>query len=88
MVWFFTRGPEKLRAETQFDNKRGDYVLTLHWPDGRTQTERFPNGAAFQRRLDALQGQLEADRWQQDGSPLLLRDGWRNAREDDSGRVH
>jgi hypothetical protein len=88
MVWFFTRGPEKLKAETRFDNTTREYVLTLEWPDGRSQTERFPDTAAFQRRLDTLKQQLDAERWNQEGAPMLLPDGWRRIREDGGGTVH
>ena len=87
MIWFFTRDAEKLKAETRFDNETREYVLTLHWPDGRSQTERFPNTAAFQRRVGALKGQLEAERWQQDGPPMFVRDGWRDS-DDDDETVH
>lgn len=88
MVWFFTRGAEKLKAETRFDDRAREYVLTLEWPDGRRETERFPDTAAFQRRLDGLKEQLDAERWSQEGPPTLLADGWRRGRGDGGGTVH
>jgi hypothetical protein len=88
MVWFFTRGGEKLKAETRFDNTTREYVLTLEWPDGRFETERYPTTAAFQQRLENLKEQLDTDRWNQEGPPMLLPDGWRRIREDGGGTVH
>ena len=85
MLWFYTRDNETLKAETRFDNETRQYELTLHWPDGRSQTERFPNAAAFQRRLDALKEQLETERWHQGRPPVLLQDGWR---DDEDEPVH
>ncbi len=88
MVWFFTRGAEKLKAETRFDNQTREYVLTLEWPDGRREIERFPKTADFQRRLDTLKDQLDAERWNQEGPPTLLAGGWRATRDDGGGTVH
>ena len=88
MVWFFTRDAEKLKAETRFDNDTREYILTLQWPDGRSQTERFPDQAAFQARLDALVRELAAERWTQDGPPELLREGWRHTPGGGGETVH
>lgn len=76
MIWFYTRESKTLRAETRFDNDTAEYVLILHWPDGRTEIERFPDTASFQSRLDALQKYLKDEQWQQKGPPELLADGW------------
>lgn len=87
MIWFFTRDSDRLTAETRFDNATGAYVLRLTWADGRTQTESFPNTSTFQQRLDALKEHLKAERWLQDGPPMLLRDGWRKGGGND-GTLH
>jgi len=81
MLWFYNRESQKLEAETRFDNISGQYVLILRWPDGRVETETFPDAASFQRRVDRLALTLEAERWSQDGSPVLLQDGWRDTKD-------
>jgi hypothetical protein len=74
MVWFYTRAAERLQAETSVDPDTADYVLTLRWPDGRVEIERFPTTDAFQ--LDALAQSLQAGRWHQDGPPVVMTEGW------------
>lgn len=86
MLWFFTRDRERLQAETRFDNETREFVLTLEWPDGRREIERFGDTAAFQRRLDALKAQLAAEQWTQEGPPVLLPEGWPLGETD--GTVH
>jgi hypothetical protein len=78
MLWIYERSNETLRIETRFDNATAEYVLVIHWPDGREQVERFSNGENFQLRLDGLEQQLGTDEWQSRGV-TLLRDGWKIA---------
>ena len=85
MLWFYTRERETLKAETRFDNQTGEYVLILHWPDGREETERFPDPTSFQRRLEALNQRLEAEHWRPDGPPQLLPNGWPRSRGEGGG---
>lgn len=76
MLWLYTRDAETLQAETVFDNATSEYVLILRWADGRVESERFAEVAAFQARLDGLRGELETARWNQIGGPQLLQHGW------------
>ena len=77
MVWLYERGAEALRLETRFDENAREYVLVILWADGRAETERFREYAAFDARLRGLEQQLSAEHWMLAGSPTFLRDGWR-----------
>jgi hypothetical protein len=73
MLWFFQRGEEHLRNETTHDRQTGTFVLTLYRADGTQQAERFTDRIAFQTRLEALENELHAERWESRGSSLLER---------------
>jgi hypothetical protein len=77
MLWMFERGEDSLRLETRYDNDVSEFVLVMHRTDGRQHIERFKEESAFRGRLEALERQLDAERWQAVGSPVLLREGWR-----------
>lgn len=79
MVWFFSRDTNELRVETRYDNDSAEYVLIVHWPGGRHQTERFSTLADFRERVVELQHAIEVEGWLSSGSPQILRDGWRIA---------
>ena len=79
MVWFFSRDTNELRVETRYDNDAAEYVLIVHWPDGRHHTERFSTLADFRDRVVELQHTMEVEGWLSSGSPQILRDGWRIA---------
>ena len=79
MVWFFSRDTNELRVETRYDNDAAEYVLIVHWPGGRHQTERFSTLAEFRDRVVELQHVIEVEGWLSSGSPQILRDGWRIA---------
>ena len=85
MIWFYERAAEKLLAETRFDNGTREYVLVLHWPNGRSETERFSSVAAFQERVNSLQAELQNAQWLQTGPPAVLPDGWPGGPGDDDG---
>ena len=72
MIWFFERGQEAIRIETRYDKDANEYVATIHWPNGRSESARFTSNASFQARLSALERQLAADHWRQSGGPTLL----------------
>jgi hypothetical protein len=80
MIWFWSRAAEKLQLETRFDNDASEYVLTIHYPDNRQEFERFPDVTSFQQRLTSLEKQLEADHWEQSGTPALDPSGFPNKR--------
>lgn len=61
MIWLWARDAQELELETRYDSA-GCFVLTLTWPDGTNQVERFPNLATFTTRLLSLQRELETAR--------------------------
>jgi hypothetical protein len=77
MVWFFGRGSEKVQVQTRFDNVSREYVLEVAWSDGRIETERFHELAAFEARTKAVEQQLKSDSWVQIGGPDIVPEGWR-----------
>jgi YD repeat-containing protein len=79
MVWFFSRDEKDLRIETRYDNDAADYVLVVHWPDGRVQTEHFSTASQFRVRLIELQKYIEDEGWRSSRSPEIIADGWRIA---------
>jgi hypothetical protein len=80
MIWFWSRAKEKMQLETRFDNDTKEYLLTIRYPDGRQEFERFPDITSFQQRLVSLERQLEADHWIQSGTPALDPSGFPNKR--------
>jgi len=80
MVWLWSRGKQELQLETRYDNDAEDFVLTLTWPDGRQQVERFPDLSAFRTRLLRLEKELETERWKNTGPPIMVPSGWPHRR--------
>jgi hypothetical protein len=76
MVWFYQRDRVSLSLETRYDNETSQYVAIVHHPDGRVQTERFDRREGFRDWLVTLEGKLTSERWQPDGPPHVLPDGW------------
>jgi hypothetical protein len=77
MIWLFERGNEIVRLTTRFLRASGEYTILVEWSDGRAETERFSDFAAFDARILALERQLGADHWTQAGRPQLIQDDWR-----------
>jgi hypothetical protein len=77
MLWIFERGTEVRRFETRYDNDTAEYVLVIHDADVAPHIERFGSALAFQRRLETLERQLDAEEWRPVGTPTLLPDGWK-----------
>lgn len=80
MLWFFEREEQALRLETRYDNDAAEFVVTVQWPDGRQQTERFTELEACRAWLVALENALEAERWNPQGPPIFLPYGWPDRR--------
>ena len=80
MLWFFEREAQSLRLETRYDNDSSEYVVIVHWPDGREETERFTDQDTYRRRLVELENRLETDHWSRQGPPVVLPNGWPNKR--------
>ena len=76
MIWLFERDAESLRVETLYDNKTSEVVVTVHWPDSRTQSFRFPDLAACRTWLLAWERSREGERWARNGPPIVLPYGW------------
>ena len=77
MVWFYKRSAGDLRIRTQFDPVTDEYVFELAWPGRPPVTERLKGTVAFERRVLALERELERDQPQQAASPETLPSGWR-----------
>jgi hypothetical protein len=77
MIWIYQRNNEVLRLETRFDNATGEYVLIQHRPEGAQDVERFLTEDDFRARLTKLSAALEEAKWNSQGPPLFLNDGWR-----------
>jgi hypothetical protein len=78
MLWIYARGEQSLRLETRFDNETAEFVLIIYPEDGSPRrVERFKDTVLFRERLAALEDELESERWHLDGTPVLLRDGWK-----------
>jgi hypothetical protein len=77
MIWMYERGAEVLRIETRFDAAASLFELIWHRPDGTNQVEKFSTESAYRVRLESVEEKLRTERWQQAGSPQILRDGWK-----------
>ncbi len=75
MIWLFERADEAFSVETEYDNVSGEYLVTLRQPDGAETIERFPNTETLERRLVALEQNLEANRWRR--GAVRLKDSFR-----------
>jgi hypothetical protein len=75
MVWLFERHDDALRVETRYDRERAEYQLIVQ-RGAKNDVERFTDADAFRTRLEQLEQQLEAERWERKG-PFFLKDGWR-----------
>jgi hypothetical protein len=75
MLWFYSRETDVLRVETRFDNRTAEFVLIVHWPEGK-QERRFRTVPRFRKSLVQLERQLALARWGRHGPPKILLDGW------------
>jgi hypothetical protein len=80
MLWFFERGTQAVRLETRYDNDTAEYVAVATYPDGREESERFPDADRFRRWLMAWERTREAEHWIRHGPPIVLPDGWPHRR--------
>ena len=78
MLWFFERDDELVRLETRYDNKTSEIVVTVHWPDGRDQTQRFGDEETCRDWLVVVEQSLRHARWMRNGPPIILPYGWPN----------
>lgn len=76
MIWLYERDNESIRLETRYDNDTKEYVVVVHYPDGRQLTERFPNPETCREWLLSLENNLDAEDWVRRGPPMILPDGW------------
>jgi hypothetical protein len=80
MVWFFRRRRERVQMDTFYDNDACEFVMRLHYPDGRSHVERFDTLSDFREGLKQAEQRLLAEHWGQDGSPIVIPDGFPNRR--------
>ena len=76
MVWFYTRADAQLRIETVLDPGTKEYLLKTEWPGRPLVIERFPDAAAFDVRVLALERELHGDGWDLADKEVLPH-GWR-----------
>jgi hypothetical protein len=81
MVWLWARNEQRLRLETRYDNDALEFVMTVEWPDGTRNVERFAGVTAFRARLVEMERLLESERWMHDGPPVILTSGWPQQRQ-------
>jgi hypothetical protein len=72
VIWFFHKGRDELRLETDFDKVSHRYIAMLHHEDGTRLRECFPDHEAFRRYLLDLQVRLDLDSWRRDRAQITL----------------
>jgi hypothetical protein len=82
MVWFWTRDRERLQMDTFYDNETAEFVVRLYHPDGSRTIERFASLAHFRQGIEGVEQRLSADRWEQDGQPIFIPEGFPKRRLD------
>ncbi len=80
MIWFYERDSQALQLETAYDNETAEYVAVVQYPDGRKETERFPDADSFRDWLMAFEDKLSDDRFIRRGPPVVLPYGWPRGR--------
>ena len=75
MLWFYERDQCALTLETRYDAVAAQFVVRVRWPDGREQTQRFPDLQTLDGWLVAFGGLLETERWRQ-SKTVVLPYGW------------
>jgi hypothetical protein len=76
MLWLYERDNESIRLETRYDNDARDYVVVVHYPDGRELIERFRTPEACREWLMSLENNLDDGHWIRRGPPIILPEGW------------
>jgi hypothetical protein len=76
MVWFFTRDRERVQMDTFYDNDANEFVIRLYYPDGTQSVERFRSLAHFREGVENAEQRLLAERWTQDGTPIVIPQGF------------
>jgi hypothetical protein len=62
--------------DTFYDNNTEEFVLRLYYPDGTRDVERFATLAQFRHGIESAEKRLLADRWSQDGTPVVIPEGF------------
>jgi len=78
VIWFYRRDRAALQVETRFDNATNEYVVIVRPSDGGEESHRFLNRTVFRAWLLQLEERLEQERWESDGAPHIIPDGWPN----------
>jgi len=73
MLWFFSKGPARLRVMTSIDADTGEFVVEVDWPDRRTEVRRFAAEDLCSEYLSMLEGDLDAEQWISEGVRLTAR---------------
>ena len=73
MLWFFTKGPARLRVMTSLDADTGEFLVEVDWPNRRAEVRRFSDEDLCSEYLSTLEGELDAEHWVSDGVRLTAR---------------
>ncbi len=76
MIWFYTRDHQSLTLEPRYDNDTHEYVALVANANGQPETRRFTSVDEFRAWLLSFEQRLNAERWQSEGIPHILADGW------------
>jgi hypothetical protein len=63
MIWYFSRGLERIRIEDEYDKQTAEFVLHIDHPGGHRETKRFAEARLFRSWLRAFEDQLVARHW-------------------------
>ena len=66
-----------MRIVTRFDGGSAEYIVEIQVAGRDTKEERYTDFDGFNRRVQKLQTELLESRWVQNGTPAIMRDGWR-----------
>ena len=75
MLWVYECARQTLRVETTYDHTASEYVVVVHYPDGRQQTERFAKSADLRDWLLVFELSLDAAQWVRRGPTIFVTDG-------------
>jgi hypothetical protein len=76
----FSRRRERVQMDTFYDNDACEFVMRLHYRDGRHHVERFDTLSDFREGLKQAEQRLLIDQWEQDGTPIIIPEGFPNRR--------
>ena len=77
VLYSYSNGRAVFDIETFFDRTANEFVLIFRRGDGH-HVERFKDEIAFRTRIESLDQELEADKWQRIGTQIIPPRDWTN----------